>query len=199
MSGLREMKFEMFIKDISAKIERNISKDVVASFAMACKSAVFASSLNRKDINNTSLLIIYDYDKLNELAKIIVSKSTIFIADIQDEYENGWLKKYGDINQFTNDKEKMIAATDLINMCQKEKNRDAAYKFIFWSLMVLTVDKTDVEEHLSLICDFAKILSISKEELEDIVYLIKHVYDSTETEYVFKSTTICRAFAPLLQ
>ena len=34
--------------------------------------------------------------------------------------------------------------------------------------MILTVDKEDAENHLALICDFAKMLRITEDEFEDI-------------------------------
>ena len=39
--------------------------------------------------------------------------------------------------------------------------------------MILTVDKTDAEDHLALICDFAKMLRITEDEFEDIIQTIK--------------------------
>lgn len=200
MSELRQIKYEMFIKDINAKIERNITGRALSQIMAATyKASVLGRDVNDDTICNTSMLIIYDYDKLNELAKIIVSNSRLFISGIEDEYKDLWSAKYNDKSQFEDIKDRIIAAKFLVKMCLMVQNRDAAYKFIFWSLMVLTVDKTDAEEHLSLICDFAKMLKISEEEVEDIIYLIKLVYDATEAEYTFKSATIPRAFAKLLQ
>lgn len=210
MSELGQIKYKMFIKDINAKIERNTTgRASIAAvswqrYGEQIMESVLSAVVPERRVNgdatcNTGLLIIYDYDKLNELAKIIVSNSKLFISGIEDEYKNLWSEKYSDKSQFEEIKDRIIAAKYLVKMCLMGQNRDAAYKFIFWSLMILTVDKTDVEEHLSLICDFAKMLNISEEEVEDIVYLIKFVYDATETEYIFKSATIPRAFANLLQ
>ena len=56
--------------------------------------------------------------------------------------------------------------------------------------MILTVDKTDAEEHLALICDFAKMLRITEDEFEDIIQTVKIVYNEVATEYVFKSESI---------
>ena len=61
----------------------------------------------------------------------------------------------------------------------KEKCVQGEYdkcSFIFWALMVLTVDNTDKEEKLSLICDFSRYLNVSDEEMQNIVKLIQAIY-----------------------
>ena len=43
-----------------------------------------------------------------------------------------------------------------MQMCRNTENATEGYKFIFWALMILTVDKEDAENHLALICGFCK-------------------------------------------
>ena len=61
--------------------------------------------------------------------------------------------------------------------------------FIFWSLMLLSVNKTNEAEKLSLICDLARILMVTDDEVMDIVQVIKVIYQETETP-VFRSETV---------
>ena len=56
--------------------------------------------------------------------------------------------------------------------------------------MVLTVDKNNYDERLSLICDFARMLRITDDEMMDISYTIKCVYNEVEEEYSFKSDMV---------
>ena len=60
---------------------------------------------------------------------------------------------------------------------------------MFWSLMILAVDDEDKEEYLSLICDFAKMLKISDEEMMDLVRIIQMIYQAEgdvdiQTKYI---------------
>lgn len=57
--------------------------------------------------------------------------------------------------------------------------------------------KTDAEEHLALICDFAKMFGITEDEFEDIIQVIKIVYNGGTTEYEFKSDNVQRIFESL--
>lgn len=77
-----------------------------------------------------------------------------------------------------------------MQLCRTTANSTEGYKFIFWALMILTVDKADAEEHLALICDFAKMLGITEDEFEDIIQTVKIIYNEVTTEYVFKSENI---------
>ena len=74
--------------------------------------------------------------------------------------------------------------------CRQSYNVTEGYKFIFWALLVLSVDKSEAEEHLSLICDFAQMLHISDAEFEDVIQTVKIIYNKVETEYIFKSENI---------
>ena len=65
-------------------------------------------------------------------------------------YENSQLWKYTNIEEFKNQKFCTDKAKELVEYCRIDENKQEGYKLIFWSLMVLTVYKTDVEEKLSL-------------------------------------------------
>lgn len=99
--------------------------------------------------------LIYDYHRLNAYGKVILDKinsnegSCSVDLSMEEKLKMGFLFK---------------------ERCRKgECNK---YSFIFWALMVLTVDDTDKEEHLSQICDFSRFLEIDEEKMKNITRLI---------------------------
>ncbi len=152
---------------------------------------------------NYTMKLIYDYNKLNDYGKIIFKNSscTFLLA----EYENAdfsFLKIKTDVSQ------------KFINFC-RERDSEEAYRFIFWSLMILSMDETNKDEKLSLICDFASIMNIKDYEILDIIKIIKliynkyrfiygenfyiHDYDKKFSESDFKSNKIKKIFKSVLE
>lgn len=179
MSDIRIVKFETMVEEINNLIKFVYFTDV---------------EYGRVDVNN-GLFMIFDYDKLNEYGKIIMDKSCIsFVVDFVKlcDFEAAcfrWFNEYDDGNDLKNLKARRDAAEIFGRLCRESYNRAEAYKFIFWALMILTVDKTDAEEHLSLICDFARMLNISDDELEDIVLIIKSLYTGRRRVF-FKTANV---------
>lgn len=58
----------------------------------------------------------------------------------------------------------------------KNKNNCNTVRVLFWALIVLAVDDTDKEKHLSLICDFARMLDVTDDEMKDLVNVIKRIF-----------------------
>lgn len=108
-----------------------------------------------EESNNIELGLIYDYHRLNAYGKVILDK-------ISSNKSNG------PVDLSTEDRLKMGFLFK--ERCQK--GECDKYSFIFWALMVLTVDDTDKEEHLSRICDFSRFLEINEEEMMNIVQLV---------------------------
>ena len=125
------------------------------------------------------LALIYDYNALNEYGKFIMRQC--------DEDINSLCQLYKD------DEKKMGVAWKFID----EQDEIASRKFVFWAILMLTVDSTNKEEHLSLICDFAMALEISDEEMLDIIKVIQIIYDSAEDEIEFHSKSIPSYFRRL--
>jgi len=161
MSDMRMAKYETLIEDINSNISNHFRTYTIGT--------------------NTALALIYDYEKCNEYAKVIMDKSML-------QCYGRW--NYVTYDEFKDPKIRIEASKDLVRLCRDSENTGEGYKFIFWALMILTVDKTDAEEHLALICDFAKMLRITEDEFEDIIQSIKIVYNEVTTEYVFKSETV---------
>lgn len=181
MSDMRMAKYETFIEDINSNIKKNAG--IFGLFGRM-------SMLHTGSRGNTALALIYDYDKCNDYAKVIMDKSTLFFNSSGDVTTDLWKRDYPSYEEFKDAKRTIEAAKKLVQLCRTEINSTEGYKFIFWALMILTVDKTDAEEHLALICDFAKMLRITEDEFEDIIQTVKIVYNEVTTEYTFKSENI---------
>lgn len=200
-NNMRVIKFETFIKDINKAIkhEGRISKASGLGIVGAIDSThiemiegmheIFSKYSTQKHLN-LSLLLIYDYSQLNEYGKIIVEQSKLHLTE--------WQNNYSSVDDLKDDRIKINAAKELINQCRMEENRFKAYKFIFWSMMILTVDKTNQTDTLSLICDFAKMLKVSDDEMMDILHVVKYLYYPEMKEVVFKSNTIPAYFSNAL-
>lgn len=185
MSNMRMAKYETMIEDINSNIKKSTG---LSGFFSAFAIAVVGSSTG--NTANTALALIYDYEKCNEYAKVIMDKSTLLFNTSDDVINDYWKKAYPTYDEFKDAKRRIEASKKLVQLCRDTINATEGYKFIFWALMILTVDKTDAEEHLALICDFAKMLRITEDEFEDIIQTIKIVYHEVTTEYVFKSENI---------
>lgn len=181
MSDMRMAKFETFIEDINSNIIKSAGLfDFMRSMSM----------LNNGSAGNTALALIYDYDKCNDYARVIMDKSTLFLNSSDDMATDLWKRDYPTYEEFKDAKRTIEAAKKLVQLCRTTANSTEGYKFIFWALMILTVDKNEAEEHLALICDFAKMLRITEDEFEDIIQTVKIVYNEVTTEYTFKSENI---------
>ena len=181
MSDMRMAKYETFIEDINSNIKKS-----AGLFGFMRRM----SMLNNGSAGNTALALIYDYDKCNDYAKVIMNKSTLFLNSSDDLATDLWKRDYPTYEEFKEAKRTIEAAKKFVQLCRTTANSTEGYKFIFWALMILTVDKTDAEEHLALICDFAKMLRITEDEFEDIIQTVKIVYNEVATEYTFKSESI---------
>ena len=133
----------------------------------------------------------------NDYAKVIMDKSTLVLHSSDDGSTNLWERDYPTYGEFKDSKRRIEASKKFIQLCRKKENVTEGYKFIFWVLMILTVDKADAENHLALICDFAKMLRITEDEFEDIIQTVKSVYHEATTEYMFKSKSIPSVFGSL--
>ena len=106
------------------------------------------------EADGLDLGLVFDYDQLNIYGKIIMDK----ICPKRCGKKEGMSR------------EERIRETLLF----KEKCRRGEgdkYSFIFWSLMVFSVDKAEKEQRLSRICDFSLFLRLSEAEMMNIVKL----------------------------
>ncbi|MBL6465886.1 MAG: hypothetical protein JNG49_05685 [Peptostreptococcus stomatis] len=177
----------------------NIEKEIIKEAKLEQFKKIIIdinNKINSNEINgqNKALGLIFDYDKCNEYAKIVIDKTSLRESIPIGEKFSKWEKTYSDIILFNDIDTKIRAAKSFIEYCKDHHNRTEGYKFIFWSLIILTVDNNCAEEHLSFICDFAKLLDITNDEFEDIINVIKYIYNEVDEKYIFKSLTIKENF-----
>lgn len=197
MSNMRMAKYETMIEDINSKIRRITFAKGLAGIT----KAIIGIGIEDDSPGNTALALIYDYEKCNEYAKVIMDKYTVTFTDSDGISDDVWEKAYPTYDElydeFKDPKRRIEASKKLVQLGRMTVNVTERYKFIFWALMILTVEKTDAEEHLALICDFAKMFGITEDEFEDIIQVIKIVYNEVTTEYEFKSDDVQSVFKPL--
>lgn len=154
--------------------------EIVISEEDASKLAKFQVLIDRvsrkinndeKDLSNYFVSLIYrkigdkEFDNLNEYASIISTKldsKAIGLGGISSS--KWWMDK----------------PLYIIEICEADEYK---YSAMFWSLMVLAVDDTDKEKHLSTICDFARMLDVSDEEMMDLVNVVKYVFQDATYQY----------------
>lgn len=111
-----------------------------------------------EESNNIDLRLIYDYSQLNAYGKMIMDKVGSSVCDLDADLSHTEKKK---------------GALQFKEIC-KTREGDK-YSFVFWALMVMAVDDTDKEWHLSQICDLGSWLGINDEEMINIVRLVRRI------------------------
>ena len=169
-NDMRIVKFKMMIREIFEDLGK---RDLTGNLGEAVWNGGYRS---------VWLSVIYDYDKLNSYGKIIMEQICEMDKDETKDYEV-FLHQKKFVENCKDMEYRMKAAKALVVKLNEEDNektinfgKPKKISFIFWSLMILAVDDVDKEEHLSLICDFAKMLKISDEEMMDIVQVIRVIY-----------------------
>lgn len=182
MNELRLVKFQTLIEDISKTFSSWYS--------------------NEKQHPNLALRLIFDYDECNEYARIIIDKSLLYFNRGFNVFFFDNLNIFASLcDNKCDTKTRISVSKEFVKICREEyyvPSPRASYRFIFWALLVLTVDKNKAQEYLSLICDFAKMLKITNDEFEDIIYVIKCVYNVEDKNYAFKTETIPNIFDGVL-
>lgn len=190
---IKEAKLEQFKKFVE-NINENVAR--ITTFADIFEKTMIRSRQGR-EVKNAALGLIFDYDLCNEYTKIIID-----ITDLETRLDNNnintWKEKYYDVKKFKNPEERIRVAKSFIKYCNDSEVKTEKYMLIFWSLLILTVDKNRAEEHLSLICDFAKLLNITNDEFEDIIYVIKNIFNEGDEKYIFKTKLIPDIFKGIL-
>lgn len=195
-SDLRSVKFKMMVENIWKTLNKNY---MTGDPNPDCAGRVLLMSDERdKKAGRVWLSYIYDYSRLNSYGKIIVellSENRLNKYVTYEDKEN-FLHKYEDLEYKLKEIKEFIEDFEYpSSYCRKNGIK---YQFIFWTLMVLTVDDTDKEEHLSLICDFAKMLEVSDEEIMDIVQIIRVIYHKEEAGFKLRSYDVRECFKNLL-
>lgn len=183
MNEVRLAKFETMIENISNATQKNrlSAVDIIVSIS---------SIMTAASSENVMLSMIFDYDSCNEFAKKIMDKAKFINISLNDPLLSDWRKNYPHRESIQDTKKKINAAKSFVQCARVPQNSQLGYLFLFWSLMILTVDKNNSDDYLPLICDFAKMLKITEEEFEDIIYVIKCIYHEEDGKYMFQSESI---------
>ena len=196
---IRVAKFETLIEDINEElINAKLLGGIISAFMGMTPYS--AKTGNTETVETKPLDFIFNRDKVNEFAQCIMSKATFELKrkdDYSYSYVNPWEKVYG-MKVLNDAKIRIEAAKEFVKCCREEQNGAEGYKLIFWSLMILTVDDSNGTEKLSLICDLAKMLKITDDELMDIIYVIKNIYNECDCDYKIKTDTILTIFGSVL-
>ena len=127
MSNMRMAKYETMIEDINSNIKKSSGlSDFFSRAISACAIAVVGSSTG-----NTALALIYDYEKCNEYAKVIMDKSTLLFNTSDDVINDYWKKAYPTYDEFKDAKRRIEASKKLVQLCRDTINATEGYKFIF--------------------------------------------------------------------
>lgn len=176
-NDMRIVKFKMIIRDIWG----NLDKRTLTSELSDLKGGYINDGYGM-----AWLAIVYDYDKLNDYGKVIMDQvceldEDEFGDEATFEYVVESVEKCKDVEyRMKAAKALIMYVADCDNSWSTILRRREALHFMFWSLMILAVDDEDKEEYLSLICDFAKMLKISDEEMMDLVRVIRIIYQMEE-------------------
>lgn len=175
---IRIVKFKMFIKEMWKILNdeplAGEVKDVVDGNA-----SLAGRRFRNPRKEGIWLALIFDYNELNDYGKIIMEVVGGVDTEYMDE-EIELLEKYVDEEYRINEAEKFIEGFNKVKYGYRAESLKRA--FIFWALMILTVDDTDKEKHLSLICDYVRMLGLTDEDLEDMVQIIRVIYHKIEGE-----------------
>ena len=142
-----------------------------------------------------SLLFIFDYDKSNKFAQIIMERCPIIthwnLTQWRENAREG-VYAYSDV------KDSIYKIKEFVNNCKEDAFDSEGYRFIFWSLMILAVDKTEEDKHISLICNFAKMFDITDKEIQDMIYIVKLIFNKVDSDYQFQSDKVVEIFGNVL-
>ena len=174
---MKQLKVDVLIEDID--------KQLTVYYMSIGLLGVPLMVLNR---SRNPLLLIFDNQKSNGYRKSILEKASIRLPECF---------KYGE-NDLRDMKIRIKATKEFVGEYCKRENRAEALKFIFWSLLALAVDRTDYNEKIALIADFAQLLKIDEETLRDIIQVIKVVCGDEEENFEFQTDDVRIIFSGVL-
>lgn len=165
---------------------------------------VMDNFIGKKDVEeNNCLNFIFDFDDLNDYARIVRKHGCFggcegrLSNDIWRGRIGKMYLKLADETEYKNIEKKIDNTLIFLEELNKKQLISEKYKFVFLALLVVAVDDTNRDEHISTICDFARMLEISDEEMMDLINVVKYIfqdesYEKPETkvlnyfEYVLK-------------
>ena len=195
-----------------SKMVQDIGRDFVSSidFCYGSSSSLYPennySYRNNKSAYtfqiNEELRVIFPMEEVNEYARVIIDNAVVFAANpmINTLSHSGYSEQVKTSSPWLNPIRKLlyysadcppnqypsadyIAARYGIDLTNGRFNL-AGCMFIFWALMILTVDDSQ-KDKLSVICELASMMHVDSAAMCDIINIIRLVYGE-------KMTTIIR-------
>lgn len=184
-NDMRTVKFRMMIKDIYVDLGKKDLTDTLADDL---------GDYMNEGYYSVWLAVVYDYNKLNEYGKIIMDQVSQMTEEDEEEDEDAFSHQV----QFVEECQDIEYRTKAAKAIVQQLDHKSKLHFMFWALMILAVDDADKEEHLSLICDFAKMFKVGDVELMDLVRIIQGIYD-IEGDYKIQTEWAVREFGSLIK
>ena len=174
-------KFGALVEDVRGRIEREFDICTNKSFSMIFGDRKYnqmdqsnKSVLHRGKFN-IALVLLFDYDELNDYAKIIVDKTQAFFLNNK---ENNYkldkkltIGKYEIPETFDEYKRKGFIE-ELLLLKENEHNQPEFFRLIFWALMIMVVDKKTAAKKLQDICEYAKLFGFDE---KNVLFIFKMI------------------------
>ena len=174
-------KFEALVEDVRGRIERKFDTFNDKSMTSIGRYKKYnqmerteKSVLNRGKFN-IALVLLFDYDELNDYAKTIVDKTQAFFLNNKgSDYKLNkklTIGKYEIPETFDEYKRKGFIE-ELLLLKENEDNEPEFFRLIFWALMIMAVDKKTAAKKLQDICEYSKLFGISE---KNMIFMFKTV------------------------
>jgi len=177
-------KFGALVEDVRGRIERKFDTFNDKSMTSIRRYKKFnemkqseKSVLDRGKFN-IGLVLLFDYDELNDYAKIIVDKTQAFFLNNKEcDYKLNkklTIGKYEIPETFDEYKRKGFI-DELLLLKENEDNGVEFFRLIFWALMIMSVDKKTAAKKLQDTCEYAKLFGFGEKNMLFIFKMINVV------------------------
>ena len=174
-------KFGALVEDVRGRIERKFDTFNNNAFARIIRYKKYdqmdqseKSMLNRGKFN-IALVLLFDYDELNDYAKIIVDKTqAFFLTSGSSDYKLNkrlTIGKYEIPETFDEYKRKGFIE-ELLLLKENKRNQPEFFRLIFWALMIMAVDKKTAAKKLQDICEYAKLFGFDE---KNVLFIFKMI------------------------
>ena len=168
--------------DIGMDIDNDTLSEIEPS-KLAKLNVVITGVINklsiRDSIGHLAYLIFRERDNLNPFLEYIINnhKMDAYVAtrtwyydrEIETLSDEEWIRR-------------SIAVCNVLKSNDRKWHDGYGIKSMLFALLLLSLDDTDKEKHLSIICDFARMLQVTDEEMIDLVNVVKYVFQDDTYE-----------------
>lgn len=174
-------KFGALVEDVRGRIERNFDTFNDNPFKKIFRYKKYNEmeqsdkSLLDRGKFNIALVLLFDYDELNDYAKTIVDKTqAFFLTSGSSDYKLNkrlTIGKYEIPETFDEYKRKGFIE-ELLLLKENEHNEPEFFRLIFWALMIMAVDKKTAAKKLQDICEYAKLFGFDE---KNVLFIFKMI------------------------